>query len=121
MDRPQSVLVTGTVVIVTEAALVSDSMAASVELKLRRSETVSKIKKGAQQLIGLFLEDVGGLLWNRNVNRRCFYSNSSLGGSLSRLILSMIKALLGERMKRSGGRPGSRQRWAKMGRGQGGR
>lgn len=52
--------------------------------------------------------------WNRNVNRRCFYSNSSLGGTLSRLILSVIKALLGEGMKRSGGRRGSRQRWAKV-------
>lgn len=48
----------------------------------------------------------------RNVNRHCFYSNSSLGGSLSRLILSVIKALLGEGMKT---RRGSRQRWAKGG------
>lgn len=90
-------------------------MIASVESKLPGSQTASKIKKGAQQLIGLFLEDVGGLLWKRNVNRRCFYSNSSLGGTLSRLILSMIKAPLGEGTKRSGGRRGSRQRRAGAG------
>lgn len=48
---------------------------------------------------GTFREDVGGLLHGCNVNRSCFYSNSSLGGSLSRLILSMIKALVGEGMR----------------------
>ena len=48
---------------------------------------------------GTFREDVGGLLRGSNVNRSCFYSNSSLGGSLSRLILSMIKALVGEGMR----------------------
>lgn len=44
---------------------------------------------------------MGGWLRGSNVNRSCFYSNSSLGGSLSRLILSMIKALVGERMRRT--------------------
>ncbi len=61
-----------------------------------------------------FQEDVGGLLRGSNVKRSCFYSNSSLGGSLSRLILSMIKALVGEGMRRA-----EREReLTKVGRGQ---
>lgn len=44
---------------------------------------------------------MGGLLHGSNVKRSCFYSNSSLGGSLSHLILSMIKALVGEEMRRA--------------------
>ena len=44
---------------------------------------------------------MGGLLRGGAVNRSSFYSNSSLGGSLSRLILSMIKALVGEGIRRT--------------------
>lgn len=63
--------------------------------------TKKKIKIAAYRT---FLEDVGGLLCGGYVNQSRFYSNSSLGGSLSHLILSMIKALVGEGIKRTGKR-----------------
>lgn len=64
---------------------------------------------------GTFHEDVGGLLHGSNVNRSCFYSNNSLGGSLSHLILSTIKALVGQGMRRT---EREREGWTKVGQGQ---
>lgn len=67
------------------------------------------------QLMGLCKRMwVGWLLHGSNVNRTCFYSNSSLGGSWSRLILSMIKAHTGEGMRRT--ERANWQTWIKVGR-----
>ena len=56
-----------------------------------------------KQLMGISKRMWVGLVPGRNVNRIGVHSNSSLGGSLSRLILSTIKVLVWEGMSRMGG------------------